>query len=34
MRDRLIAEQDELVRQSRMDPDLVARVQARLAELQ
>jgi TRAP-type C4-dicarboxylate transport system substrate-binding protein len=34
MRDRLIAEQDELVEQSRMDPDLVARVRTRLAELQ
>jgi TRAP-type C4-dicarboxylate transport system substrate-binding protein len=34
MRERLIAEQDALVREGRMDPDFVARVQARLAELQ
>ena len=34
MRDRLIAEQDALVEQGRMDADFVARVQARLAELQ
>ena len=34
MRERLMAEQDALVAQGRMDPDFVARVQARLAELQ
>jgi TRAP-type C4-dicarboxylate transport system substrate-binding protein len=34
MRARLIAEQDMLVEQGRMDADFVARVQARLAELQ
>jgi len=34
MRERLIAEQDALVEQGRMDPDFVARVRARLAELQ
>lgn len=34
MRERLIAEQDSLVEKSRMDADFVARVQARLAELQ
>lgn len=34
MRERLIAEQDALVRQGRMDPDFVARVKARLAELE
>lgn len=34
MRERLIAQQDELVEQGRMDADFVARVQARLAELQ
>lgn len=34
MRARLIAEQDDLVAEGRMDPDFVARVQARLAELQ
>ncbi len=34
MRERLMAEQDALVGQGRMDPDFVARVQARLAELQ
>lgn len=34
MRERLIGEQAALVKQGRMDPDFVARVQARLAELQ
>jgi TRAP-type C4-dicarboxylate transport system substrate-binding protein len=34
MRERLIAEQDLLVEQGRMDADFVARVEARLAELQ
>lgn len=34
MRERLIAEQDALVEQGRMDADFVARVRARLAELQ
>jgi TRAP-type C4-dicarboxylate transport system substrate-binding protein len=34
MRERLIGEQAALVEQGRMDPDFVARVQARLAELQ
>ena len=34
MRERLMTEQDALVEQGRMDPDFVARVQARLAELQ
>jgi TRAP-type transport system periplasmic protein len=34
MRERLLAEQDLLVEQGRMDADFVARVQARLAELQ
>jgi TRAP-type C4-dicarboxylate transport system substrate-binding protein len=34
MRDRLIGEQPALVLQGRMDPDFVARVQTRLAELQ
>jgi len=34
MRERLIGEQAALVLQGRMDPDFVARVQARLAELQ
>lgn len=34
MRERLIAEQDVLVEKGRMDADFVARVQARLAELQ
>lgn len=34
MREKLVAEQDELVEQGRMDPDFVARVRARLAELQ
>ncbi|MNC90476.1 hypothetical protein D3C83_65780 [compost metagenome] len=34
MRERLIGQQDILVEQGRMDPDFVARVQARLAELQ
>jgi TRAP-type transport system periplasmic protein len=34
MRERLLAEQDALVEQGRMDADFVARVQARLAELQ
>lgn len=34
MRERLLGEQDVLVAQGRMDPDFVARVQARLAELQ
>lgn len=34
MRERLIAEQDDLVARSRMDADYVARVRARLAELQ
>jgi TRAP-type C4-dicarboxylate transport system substrate-binding protein len=34
MRARLLAEQDALVEQGRMDADFVARVQARLAELQ
>jgi TRAP-type transport system periplasmic protein len=34
MRERLIAEQGSLVEQGRMDADFVARVQARLAELQ
>ena len=34
MRERLLGEQDALVEQGRMDPDFVARVQARLAELQ
>jgi len=34
MRARLIAEQDMLIEQGRMDPAFVARVQARLAELQ
>ena len=34
MRERLIAEQGALVEQGRMDPDFVARVQARLTELQ
>jgi TRAP-type C4-dicarboxylate transport system substrate-binding protein len=33
MRERLIAEQGALVEQGRMDPDFVARVQARLTEL-
>jgi hypothetical protein len=34
MRERLIGEQAALVEQGRMDADFVARVQARLAELQ
>jgi TRAP-type C4-dicarboxylate transport system substrate-binding protein len=34
MRERLIGEQPALVEQGRMDADFVARVQARLAELQ
>jgi TRAP-type C4-dicarboxylate transport system substrate-binding protein len=34
MRERLLAEQDMLVEQGRMDADFVARVQAQLAELQ
>ena len=34
MRERLIDEQPALVEQGRMDPDFVARVQARLAELE
>jgi len=34
MRERLIAEQDSLIATGRMDADFVARVQARLAELQ
>lgn len=34
MRERLIGEQAALVEQGRMDPDFVARVQARLAELE
>ena len=34
MREQLIAEQDMLVEQARMDADFVARVQTRLADLQ
>jgi TRAP-type C4-dicarboxylate transport system substrate-binding protein len=34
MRERLIGEQAALVEQGRMDPDFVARVQARLSELE